>query len=114
MNQPIAPAITATIVPASSAWTMNGKSVSCSKSLTGFQERPASSVGMVVAGVVVGGRLGGADDDEAAVGGLEHLDRRRRRGGSGSAPSITSRGAPCDPAPAGEVDDPVEVGRGSG
>ena len=24
MNQPIAPAITATIVPASSAWTMNG------------------------------------------------------------------------------------------
>ena len=98
MNQPIAPAITATIAPASSACTMKGNSVSCSRSPTGSQERLASSVDMIVAGVVVGGRLRRADDDEAAVGGLEHLDRRAVEAAQGGAGDDLSRGS-LDTAP---------------
>src|SRR5580765_6104429 len=77
MNQPVTPAITATIVPASSAWTMNGNETSSRMLLTGFQESPwktaASSVCMAVA--VHERRLGLSDHDEPAVGRLQHLDR---------------------------------------
>ena len=42
-------------------------------------ESTGMGVSMVVAVVVVGGRLGLADHDEPAVGGPQHLDRQRRR-----------------------------------
>src|SRR5207237_5615973 len=78
MNQPVTPAITATIVPASSALTMNRYEKSCRTSSTGFQDSPwkiaASSMGVAVA--VDERRLRLPDDDEPAVGGAEHLDRR--------------------------------------
>src|SRR5213592_4558126 len=77
MNQPVTPAMTATIVPASSAWTMNGNDTSSWKSLIGFQESPwkraASAMRVTVA--VHERRLGLSDDDEPAVGGAQYLDR---------------------------------------
>src|SRR3989442_13585701 len=78
MNQPVTPAMTATIVPASSALTMNGNEKSCWTSLTGFQERPwkSASSSMRVTIAVHERRLGLSDDDEPAVGGAQDLDRR--------------------------------------
>src|SRR3954466_14361331 len=102
MNQPIAPAIPATIVPACRALTMKGNSVSASKSLTGFQERAANSA-MIVAVVVVGWRLGGAHDGESPVRGLKHLDRRPVEAAQSRAVDHLSRRALHAAAP-GEVD----------
>src|SRR5689334_3670309 len=110
MNQPIAPAITATIVPASSACTVKGNSVSCSRSLTGFQERPASSMAMIVAWVVVSRGLRGADDDEAAIRGFKHLDRHPVKAAQRRAGDYFARGS-FDSAAPGEIDHPVEVGQ---
>src|ERR1700720_4726780 len=109
MNQPTAPAITATIVPASSACTMKGNSVSASRSPTGFQESPASSIAMIVAGVVMGGWLRRADDDETPVGGFQNLDRHAVEAAQGRAGDDLARGS-FDAAAGGEIDDPIEVG----
>src|SRR5712692_6516219 len=77
MNQPVTPAMTATIVPASSALTMNGYEKSCRRSLIGFQESPwkSEASSMRVAVAVHERRLGLSDDDEPAVGCSQHLDR---------------------------------------
>src|SRR2546423_13043143 len=76
MNQPVTPAMTATIVPAASALTMKGYVKSCWTSVSGFQESPSKTAasGMTVAEDEWG--LGLTDDDEPAVGGMEDLDRR--------------------------------------
>src|SRR5690348_2757680 len=77
MNQPVTPAITATIVPASRALTMNGYETSWRTSSNRFQDSPwkiaASTMLMAVAVHERGFRL--ADDHEPAVRGAQHLDR---------------------------------------
>ena len=77
MNQPTAPAITATIVPASSALTMNGYSVSCcmSEIRSGDGPAPARALAAGMAVAVLGGGLGQADHYEAAICGAEDFDR---------------------------------------
>src|SRR5437660_12627645 len=93
MNQPIAPAATATTVPARKALTMKWKANSWRVSVTRFQvsRAPASasitSTSRVLVAIGVICRwLRLPDDDEASVRGLQHLDRRseqtrERRGG---------------------------------
>src|SRR5690348_6877028 len=75
MNQPMTPAMTATIVPASRAFTMNGYEKSWSRSVTGFHESPwkIAASGMAVA--VDERRLRLTDDDQPVVGRAQHLDR---------------------------------------
>src|SRR5262249_50884947 len=111
-NQPVTPAITATIVPASSAWTMNGKRKSSRTSWTRFQESPwktaASGMGVRVPVAVHERRLRLADDDEAAGGRVQHLDRRAVQAAERLARDHV-RGPSLDRAAAGEVDDAVEV-----
>src|SRR5579864_8834956 len=71
MNQPITPAMTATIVPAASACCMNGNVKSARTSATGFHESPVKMelVGMVPM------EIGGADHHEPTVGRAENVDR---------------------------------------
>src|SRR5947208_1790156 len=110
MNQPVTPAITATIVPASSALTMNWKERSCCTSLTGFQDRPwksAASTMRVTVAVHERG-LGLPDDDEPAVGGAQHLDRSAVETAQRLARDHFFRPA-LDRGAARDVDDPVEV-----
>src|SRR5579862_4992445 len=109
MNQPIAPASTATAVPASSAFAMKWNSSSRCTSATGFHEIPwkiAASVLMARAVQVRGLRL--AHDDAPAVAAEQHLDRR------GVQPAERLRGDHLlgragDRGAAGEVHDAVEV-----
>src|SRR5690242_1702339 len=80
MNQPAIPAMTATIVPASSALTMNGYAVSCWKSDTGSHDRPAAArtLAMVVASMpvaVVSRGLRDPGHDQPSVLTVEHVDR---------------------------------------
>src|SRR5437879_3903939 len=110
MNHPTTPAMTATIVPASSALTMNGNSVSARRSWTGSSDGApvAGRLVMRMAIAVVGGRLGHADDDEPALARLEDLDGRfvqpaERGGGDHRARLADER------APGAEVHDAVEV-----
>src|SRR5436189_1509606 len=110
INQPVTPAMTATIVPASSALTMNGKAKSWRTSSAGFQESPwkteASSMLVPVSVDERSFRL--ADDDEPAVGGAQHLDRRAVEAAERGARDHLG-GAAFDGAAAGDVDDAVEV-----
>src|SRR5439155_16448151 len=108
MNQPVTPAITATIVPAASALTMKGYVKSCWTSVSGFQESPwkTAASGMTVAVDEWG--LGLTDDDEPAVGGMEDLDRRAVEAAERLARDHLF-GSALDRAAAGEVDDAVEV-----
>src|SRR6516225_5116436 len=87
MYQPATAASTATIVPASSALTMNGNVNSSRRSVTGSSESCVfTSRNQFVAVAVHVRRLGLADHDQASVSGPEHLDRgavqlaQRRRG----------------------------------
>src|SRR5438067_2118277 len=79
MNQPVTPARTATIVPASRALTMNGYETSWRTSSARFHDSPskmaASSMGVVPVAVDER-RLRLPDDDQAAIRGAQHLDRR--------------------------------------
>src|SRR5512133_3499597 len=108
MNQPVTPAMTATIVPAASALTMNGYAKSCWTSVTGFQESPwkTAASGMTIAVDEWGLRL--ADDDEPPVGGVQDLDRRAVETGERPARDYLLRRA-FDRAAACEVDAPAEV-----
>src|SRR5206468_12232301 len=108
MNQPVTPAMTATIVPAASALTMKGYVKSCWTSVSGFQESPwkTAASGMTVAVHERG--LGLADDDEPAVGGVEDLDRRAVEAAERLARDHLF-GRALDRAAAREVDDTVEV-----
>src|SRR5438876_3197600 len=110
MNQPMTPAITATIVPASSALTMNWNEKSSWRSVTGFQESPwkIAASGMFVTVAVNEGRLGLPDDDEPSVGGVQHLDRRSVEPAERLARDHLFR-ASFDGGAAGDVDDAVEV-----
>src|SRR2546421_3176230 len=107
MNHPMAPATTATIVPARKALTMNGNSNSWRTSSSRFQVKCAPITGappsaaardracvhigslagarsrVLVAVGVVRGRFRLAHDDEAAVRRLEHLNRRAEQAGQG-------------------------------
>src|SRR5579864_2263210 len=71
MNQPITPAMTATIVPAASACCMNGNVKSARTSVTGFHESPVKIE--LVSMVAV--QVGRSDHDEPAIGCAEHVDR---------------------------------------
>src|SRR5882757_5905014 len=92
MNQPTQPASTATIAPARNALTMNGYAHIRSRSVTGFQEKPADASAISTGAVLIkpvrrlrtqrSRRLrdprrgfGLADHDEPAVGSTQHLDR---------------------------------------
>src|SRR5437879_3287642 len=110
MNQPVTPAMTATIVPASSALTMNGKETSCWRSLIGFQESPwkMAASGMRVTVAVDERRLGLSDHDEPAVGGAQHLDRRGVETAERLARDHLFRPA-FDGGASSDVDDAVEV-----
>src|SRR5439155_6134221 len=110
MNQPVTPAMTATIVPASIALTMNGNEKSWRTSSTRFQDSPrkiaASGMGVAIAVDKRGFRL--ADDDEPAVRRAQHLDRRAVETTEvGTRDHIV--GGPLDRTTAGEVDNTVEV-----
>src|SRR2546423_1430762 len=107
MNQPVTPAMTATIVPAASALTMKGYVKSCWTSVSGFQESPwkTAASGMTVAMDEWG--LGLTDDDEPAVGGMEDLDRRPVEAAERLARDHLF-GSALDRAAAGEGDDAVE------
>src|SRR5438105_8476991 len=108
MNQPVTPAMTATIVPASSALTMKGYARSWWRSVSGFQESPwkTAALGMTVAVDERGFRL--PDDDEPAVGGVQNLDRCAVEAAERFARDHLF-GRALDRATAGEVDDAVEV-----
>src|SRR5919108_476670 len=108
MNQPTMAAVTATIVPASRALTMNGNAVNSRRSDAGFQERPAA---MRLVGMALGVdrrwfRL--ADDDQTAIGGPKDLDCDAVKTAEGLARDDLSRGA-LECRTGGEVDDAVEV-----
>src|SRR3989442_12038871 len=115
MNQPMTPAITATIVPASSALTMNWNETSSWRSVTGFQESPwkIAASGMCVTVAVNEGRLGLPDDDEPAVGGAQHLDPCSVEPAERFARDHVFRTA-FDGGAAGDVDDAVEVAEDRG
>src|SRR5207248_2287507 len=74
---PMTPAITATIVPASSALTMNGNAVNRSISVTGFSDGPACATALVISMSIAVMRrcFGKPDDHEPAVAGLQDFDR---------------------------------------
>src|SRR5947207_1478391 len=108
MNQPVTPAITATIVPASSALTMNGWAKSSWRSVSGFQESCWKTAASTMAVAVHERRLRLADDHESAVRGAQHLDRRPVEMAERLARDHLLRGA-LDRAAAGKVDDAVEV-----
>src|SRR5579864_4522263 len=104
MNQPITPAMTATIVPAASACCMNGNVKSACTSVTGFPESPVKTelVGMVPM------EIGRADHHEPPVGGAKNVDRHavqraQRLGGDDVFRRALHRGSARD------VDDAVEV-----
>src|SRR5205085_1148135 len=103
MNQPVTPAMTATIVPASSALTMKGYAKSWCMSVSGFQESPwnTAASGMTVA--VHEGSFWLPDDDEPAVGGMQDLDRRPVETAEGLARDHVFRRT-FDRAAAGELD----------
>src|SRR5436190_5789462 len=109
-NQPVIPAMTATIVPASSALTMNAYERSSWRSSSGFAERPwkIAASAMLVAVAVHERRLGLADDHEPAVGGAQHLDRGAVEPAEGRARDHVL-GHALDGLAAGDVDDAVEV-----
>jgi hypothetical protein len=65
---------------------------------------------MIVAGVMVGRRLGRPDHDETPVGGFEHLDRNAVEPAQGRAGDHLVRGS-RNRAPGREVDHPIEVGQ---
>src|SRR6266566_3530973 len=108
MNQPVTPAMTATIVPASSALTMNGYEKSCRTSDTRFQDSPwkIEASGMAVAVDERSLRL--PDHDEPAVTRAQHLDRRAEQPRQRLAGDHVLR-APCENMAACQVHDPVEV-----
>src|SRR5256714_13152366 len=108
MNQPVTPAMTATIVPAASALTMKGYVKSCWTSVSGFQESPWKTAASGMSAAVDGGGVGLTDDDEPAVGGTEDLDRRAVEAAERLARDHLF-GSALDRAAAGEVDDAVEV-----
>src|SRR5689334_8621371 len=97
MNQPIADAVTATTVPAISAFVMKWNWNSWSMCMTRVVDR---------------GRLGRANHHQAAVRALEHLDRSGVEGAQGLRGDHLARRAVHGRA-AGEVDDAVEVGERS-
>src|SRR5690348_7750856 len=109
MYQPTTAASTATIVPASSALTMNGKANSSRRSVIGLSESWVLISGHELVPVtVMVRRLRMPDDDQAAVGRPQHLDRR--------AVQLAQRARrdhlldhPAPGAPAGQVDHVVEV-----
>src|SRR5438874_10512179 len=105
MNQPVTPAMTATIVPASSALTMNGYANSCRKSSSRFHDRPWKTAAstMAVAVAVHERRLRLAHDDEPPVRGVQHLDRHAEEPRQRLARDHLSRPA-ADGAAAGDVD----------
>src|SRR5579862_8907455 len=76
MNQPVMPAITATIVPASSALTMNGNEKSPETSLARFHERPGNDGASTMPVAVHERCFRRADDDQSSVGRSQNLDRR--------------------------------------
>src|SRR2546421_8813254 len=108
MNQPVTPAMTATIVPASSALTMKGYAKSWWRSVSGFQESPwnTAASGMTVAVHERGFRL--SDHDEPAVGGVQDLDRCAVEAAERLARDHLF-GRALDRATAGQIDDAVEV-----
>src|SRR6266487_4522646 len=108
MNQPVTPAMTATIVPASSALTMNGYEKSCCRSMSGFQESPWKIAASSMPVAVHERCLGLADDDESAVGGAQHLDRSAVETAEGLARDHRFRSA-LDGLATRDVDDSVEV-----
>src|SRR5215813_1647252 len=123
MNQPRAPAATATIVPARGAFTMNGNCSSWRSSSAIFQLRPvlvtvapvmtcSTSAGrrIRVPVDVPGWRLRLAYDNEPAVRRAQYLDRgpvqrRQRLGRDHRLWRPADRGTRCD------VSDEVEVGQ---
>src|SRR2546421_10342300 len=107
MNQPVTPAMTATIVPASSALTMNGYVNSCRKSSSRFHDRPWKTAASSMAVAVMEGRLGLAADDEPPVRGVQHLDRHAEEPRQRLARDHISRPA-ADRAAAGDIDDLVD------
>ena len=94
MNQPIAPAMTATAVPASSAFAMKRNMNSARRSASGFQARPWKIASMVMTVSVHERRLRLPDDHKPAVAGMQHLDRRAVERLSVSV-AITSPGVPA-------------------
>src|SRR5262245_14550240 len=111
MNQPVAAASTATIVPARYALTMNGRDHMSWTSAMRFHEKAGSLIAPARSSVpvaVVGRRLRLSDDDEPPVGGPEHLDRDAvERGEHLRGDHLVRRTA--DGAALAEVDDPVQV-----
>src|SRR5438045_2520421 len=108
MNQPVTPAMTATIVPASSALTMKGSAKSWRTSSTRFQDSPWKTAAstMVVPVAVHERRFGLSDDDQSAVRGVQHFDRRAVETAERLTRDHLVRPA-LDCAAAGEVDDAV-------
>src|SRR5438045_353258 len=99
--------MTATIVPASSALTMNGYVNSCRKSSSRFHDKPWKTAASSMAVAVMAGRLGLADDDEPPVRGVQHLDRHAEEPRQRLARDHISRPA-ADRAAAGDIDDLVD------
>src|SRR5581483_10820386 len=124
MNQPTTPAVTAMIVPARYAFTIDGSDHISWMSRTTFQESdhaglPGMAVGslplraLIRVRVPVGvqrGRLRPSDDDEAAVGGTQHLDRRAVQAGQCLSRDDLLRSS-AGRAAGRDVYDPVEVGQ---
>src|SRR5437764_10896312 len=71
MNQPITPAITATIVPAASACCMNGNAKSERTSVTGLHDSPVNTESVSMVPV----QVGRADHHEPSVGRAQDFDR---------------------------------------
>src|SRR5437868_1069457 len=109
MNQPITPAMRATAVPASTAWTMNGYVNSARTSSTGLHESPVktSAVSVCMPVAVHEWRLWRPHDDEPPVGGPQYLYRYSVQGRQDLARDHVLRRA-LHRGAAGEVDDPVE------
>src|SRR5260370_5358872 len=115
MNQPATPAITATIVPAASALTMNGNVNSAWTSWIGFQDSPWKSAALImrvrVTVAVDERRFRLSDDDEPAVGRAQHLDRRAVETAERLARDHRFR-RPFDCRAFGDVDDAGEGAEG--
>src|SRR5450759_1160083 len=121
ISQPTRAAITATTLPASSALTMKWYSSSSPRSRARFRLSRglviSEGIGMAVAMagavgvavVMVGRGLGLADHHQAAVGGLQHLDRHAVERAERLAGDDLLDRPPHGP-PAGQVEDPVDVG----
>src|SRR5436305_12317203 len=104
MNHPMTPAITATAVPASRAWTMNGNVKSERTSATGFHESPVKTDSMSMVPV----QVGSADHYEPAIRCAKNLDCHAVQRAERLRRDDFFR-RPFNGRAAGEIDDTVEV-----